>query len=204
MPGKHAWREASRQLDHAARWKPPHLMRGIKPGRRRLREPQEGRTRRRQSAAPPLGTHSSRRPRMRPHGLAPRKPLPDFTQTRAVEGMSQLAEQVVREGHTFQRRTRFEFAMQIRRNIPNLNHHWHAMSILACGTHLKRIALLTTERISRCLVRRRASLRWNRIYAGAVAAKSREALDRLLQPGRSSGHDFGRAASCTDPSGFSR
>jgi hypothetical protein len=59
---------------------------------------------------------------MRAHGLAGRKPLPEFIQSGPVEGVAQLAEQVIREGHAFEGGTRFELAMQVGRNIPDLNH----------------------------------------------------------------------------------
>jgi hypothetical protein len=73
---------------------------------------------------------------MRSYGLAARKPLPDFNESRAVEGVAQLAEQVVRKGHALERGTRLELAMQIGRYIPDLNHNRHGKSILACGTHV--------------------------------------------------------------------
>jgi len=50
--------------------------------------------------------------------------------------LAQLAEQVVGEGHAFQRRTRFELAMQVGRYIADLNHDRHALSILTCGEHV--------------------------------------------------------------------
>jgi hypothetical protein len=74
---------------------------------------------------------------MRSYGLAARKPLADFIESRAVEDVAQLAEQIVREGHAFERRTCLELAMQVGRYIPDLNHNWHVISILACRTHVK-------------------------------------------------------------------
>ena len=73
---------------------------------------------------------------MCPYGLAARKPLPNFIEGGAVKGVAKLAEQVVRKGHTFEGGARLEFAMKIRRHIPYLNHDRHAISILACGTHV--------------------------------------------------------------------
>jgi hypothetical protein len=60
---------------------------------------------------------------VRPAG---REPLPDFIKSRAVQGVARLAEQVVREGHALEGRTRLELAMQIGGYIPDLNHNWVA------------------------------------------------------------------------------
>jgi hypothetical protein len=73
---------------------------------------------------------------MRPYRLTIRKPLSDFIESRAVDDIAQLAEQVVREGDTFESLARLELAMQARRYIPDLNRDWHAMSMLACGTQV--------------------------------------------------------------------
>jgi hypothetical protein len=48
---------------------------------------------------------------MRSYGLAART-LADFIESRAVEGVPQLAEQIIREGHAFERSTRLELTMQ--------------------------------------------------------------------------------------------
>jgi hypothetical protein len=44
--------------------------------------------------------------------------------------VAQFAEQVVRDGHAFEGRTRLELAMQIGRYIPNLNHNWQRSACL--------------------------------------------------------------------------
>jgi hypothetical protein len=54
--------------------------------------------------------------------------------------VAQLAEQVVREGHAFEGRTRLERAMQIGGYIPDLNHNWHAISMLTCRTRVNGLA----------------------------------------------------------------
>src|SRR5579872_6939964 len=99
-------------------------------------EPQESLMRRRRSAAVPFGANRSRRRGTRPYGLAARKPLPHFIESGAVERVAQLPEQVVRERHAFEGRARLELTMQVRGHISNLNHHRHAISILACGAHV--------------------------------------------------------------------
>jgi len=66
---------------------------------------------------------------MRPHGVAARKSLPDFIESGAVESLPQFAKQIVRERHSFQRRSRLELPVQVRRYIPDLNHDGHAISI---------------------------------------------------------------------------
>jgi hypothetical protein len=60
------------------------------------------------------------------------KAASEFHPGGAVRGVAQLAEQVVRKGHAFERRTRLELAMQVGRYIPDLNDR-HAMSMLAWG-----------------------------------------------------------------------
>jgi hypothetical protein len=77
---------------------------------------------------------------MRSYGPARRQPLPDFIKSRAVQRVAQLAEQVVREGHAFEGRTRLKLAMQIGGYIPDLNHNWHAISMLTCRTHVNGLA----------------------------------------------------------------
>jgi hypothetical protein len=84
------------------------------------------------SADLPLGANGSRRRGTRPHGLAAGKPLPDFIKSRPANGVAQLAEQVVRERHAFEHRSRFELAMQIGRYVSDLNRHGHPISILTC------------------------------------------------------------------------
>jgi hypothetical protein len=49
-----------------------------------------------------------------------------------------LAEQVLREGHAFERRACLELAMQVSRYIPDLNHDRHVLSMLSCKTHVNR------------------------------------------------------------------
>ena len=80
---------------------------------------------------------------MRLHGLAARKPFANFIESRAVEHMAQLAQQVIRKRHAFQRCTRLQLPMQVGRYIADLNHDRHAISILACATHVNG----TTERL---------------------------------------------------------
>jgi hypothetical protein len=74
---------------------------------------------------------------MRPYGLASGEAFAHFIKGWAVERVAQLAEQVIGEGHAFQRRTRLEFAMQVGRYIPDLNHDRHVISNLACVAHVK-------------------------------------------------------------------
>ena len=50
--------------------------------------------------------------------------------------MAQLAEQAVRKGHAFESRALLELAIHVGRHIPDLNADWHAMSVLAWGTHI--------------------------------------------------------------------
>jgi len=80
------------------------------------------------SALLPFGAHDSRWHGTRPHGLAPRKPLPGFIKSRPFNGVAEFAEQVVRERDAFERRSRFELAMQIVRYVADLKHDWHAIS----------------------------------------------------------------------------
>jgi hypothetical protein len=90
------------------------------------------------SAGVPLGANRSRRRGTRPYGQSARKPLPDFIERGAVERVAQLAEQIVRERHTFEGRARLELAMQVGGHISDLNHHGHVISVLACEVHVKR------------------------------------------------------------------
>lgn len=57
-------------------------------------------------------------------------------ESRPIEGVAQFAQEVVGKGHTFEGRARFQFAMQVGRDVANLNHGGHAMSIVACETHV--------------------------------------------------------------------
>jgi hypothetical protein len=50
--------------------------------------------------------------------------------------VAQLAEQIVRKGHAFERRTGLELAMLVGRYISDLNHGRHAISMLTCRTHV--------------------------------------------------------------------
>jgi hypothetical protein len=65
------------------------------------------------------------------------EPLPQFAQGRPFGTAADLREEIIREGEAFQRRTRFEEAVQLVRNITELDHLCHVKNIHACFPHVK-------------------------------------------------------------------
>jgi cytosine/creatinine deaminase len=124
---------------------------------------------------------------MWPHGLPARKPFSHFIESRAVEDVAQLAEQVIRKRHAFKRRTRLELAMQVRRYIADLNHNRHAFSILTCAAHVNGTAERLTAPHSRFSERLRSEYKrfmTNTLdYAAMLAVALQEARTGLAEGG---------------------
>jgi creatinine deaminase len=117
---------------------------------------------------------------MRPLGPAPRKPFLHFIEGGAVEGVAQLAQQVIGKGHAFQRRTRLELAMQVGRYIANLDHRRHEFSILACAAHVNG----TIERFAATQLREYKMSMTNTFdYAAMLAVALQQARTGLAEGG---------------------
>lgn len=98
-----------------------------------------GRPRRPQrSTVSPCSPHHRGRRWSRPSWPLPGQPLLDFLQSWSLGCPADLANQVVGQRHPLQCRPRLEMTMQLRRHVPDLDRHRHALAVVSSNSHVKR------------------------------------------------------------------
>jgi hypothetical protein len=93
---------------------------------------------RRRSPRITLRSHSLRGGFSQGNRLTSSKPHPHLGERRRCCDTTHLAEEVVGEAHAFLRRASFELAVQVVRDVPELNHLGHERMLAACAAHGKQ------------------------------------------------------------------
>src|SRR5215475_9507583 len=99
------------------------------------------RTHQRQSTAVSLCTNGLGWRESRSHRGPTAKALAQLGDRRSFCNISDFPQKVVRQRHTGEGSSRLQLAVQIVRNMAQLNHRWHVDSIDACASHVNVQAL---------------------------------------------------------------
>ena len=94
-------------------------------------------TRRRRSSSIAFSPNGCGRRFIRYELSSIRQSLAQLCRRRPLGDLADFPEQVLRERHAFQRRTRLQPAVQLGRDVSYLNHWGHVPNLQTCGTHVQ-------------------------------------------------------------------
>ena len=99
------------------------------------------RTRRRRST--PVSLHANRLcwRKCRTHRGTTCEPSAELCDRRAFRNVSDFAQKVIGQRHPSQSRPRLQLAMEVVRDVAQLDHGWHVPSIQACAGHVQHMSV---------------------------------------------------------------